>query len=153
LLGNMTVDIKGTEVNQRRCWIRALEHDSTRWVAWFRLGNDLARSGSDSRAIIRGKTYSAMYCFARVATMENSTVQCGQRGDAWLQRGFRQLLDKGRTMKATTIADTHDATWRQDRACSERAPSQPQRVLCSRDGMRSVRPCDNVASSGGEHAR
>jgi hypothetical protein len=84
LLSNVPVpvDIKGTEVNQRRCWIRALELDSTRWEAWFRLGNDLARSGSDSGAIIRGKTYSAVYCFARAVALNK---KCGEE---WLQLGL-----------------------------------------------------------------
>jgi hypothetical protein len=63
--------------------------------ALLRLGENLARSGRGSRATIRGKTCSAVYCFARVAPVENSTVLCGQRGDAWLLLGFWQLLDKG----------------------------------------------------------
>jgi hypothetical protein len=96
------VDIRGTEVNQQRCWIRALELDSTREEAWLRLGENLARSGSESRAIIRGKTYSAVYCFARVAPMENSTVQCGQRGDAWLLLGFRHSWIRATMMKTMT---------------------------------------------------
>jgi tetratricopeptide (TPR) repeat protein len=89
LLGNVTVNIKGTEVNQQLCWIRALEHDSTRWEAWLRLGEDLARSGIDSRAVIRGKTYSAVYCFARAVEVNK---KCRE---AWVQLGFQQPLDKG----------------------------------------------------------
>jgi tetratricopeptide (TPR) repeat protein len=91
LLSNVpvTVNIKGTEVNQRRCWIRALELDSTRWEAWFRLGNDLARSGSDSGAIIRGKTYSAVYCFTRAVALNK---ECGEK---WLQLGLRMRERSG----------------------------------------------------------
>jgi hypothetical protein len=89
LIGNVTVDIKGTEVNQQLCWIRALEHDSTRWRAWLRLGEDLARSGSDSRAIIRGKTCSAVYCFARAVALNK---KCRE---AWVQLGLQQPLDEG----------------------------------------------------------
>jgi hypothetical protein len=124
-------------VNQQRCSIRAVELDSTREEAWLRLGENLARSGSDSEAVIRGKSCSAAYCFGIVATMANSTVRCGQPGDAWLLLGFRQLPDKSHDDEDhDNVADTHDATWGQDRARSERAPSQPQRVLCPRAGMR-----------------
>jgi tetratricopeptide (TPR) repeat protein len=89
LIENMTVNIKGTEVDQQLCWIRALEHDSTREEAWLRLGENLARSGSDSRAIIRGKKCSAVYCFARAVALNK---KCRQ---AWLQLGLLQPLDEG----------------------------------------------------------
>jgi hypothetical protein len=88
LLDTVPVEIKGTEVSQQLCWIRALEHDSTRWEAWLRLGEDLARSGSDSRAIIRGKTCSAVYCFARAVEVNK---KCRQ---AWLQLGLLQPLEE-----------------------------------------------------------
>jgi tetratricopeptide (TPR) repeat protein len=87
LIENMTVNIKGTLVNQQLCWIRALEHDSTRWEAWLRLGNDLAGSGNDSRAIIRGKTCSAAYCFSRAVEVNK---ECRE---ARVQLGLRQSLD------------------------------------------------------------
>jgi hypothetical protein len=94
LLDNMTVDIKETEVNSGAAGFvplntipRAGKH-----------GCGLARTSRDPAWLTSHhphKTYSAVYCFARVAPMENSTVLCGQRGDAWLLLGFRQLLDKG----------------------------------------------------------
>jgi tetratricopeptide (TPR) repeat protein len=96
-LGYVTVDIKGTVMNQQRCWIRALEHDSTRWEAWLGLGEDLAQSGSGSRAVIRGKTYSAAYCFARAlgcdqcnrATTWALLVASMRDGDCVVVRGKR----------------------------------------------------------------
>jgi hypothetical protein len=49
------------------------------------------------------------------------------------------LLDKGHDDEDDdNVADTHDAAWGQDRACSERAASQPQRVLCSRRLARGI---------------
>jgi tetratricopeptide (TPR) repeat protein len=89
LIGNVSVDIKGTVMNRQLCWIRALEHDSTHWRAWLRLGNDLTRSGSDSRAIIRGKSYSAVYCFARAVALNK---KCRE---AWVQLGLQLPLDEG----------------------------------------------------------
>jgi tetratricopeptide (TPR) repeat protein len=89
VLGNVTVDINGTEVNQQLCWIRALELDSTRCEAWLRLGEDLARSGSDARVIIRGKTCSAVYCFARAVALNKKSRE------AWVQLGLQQPLEKG----------------------------------------------------------
>jgi tetratricopeptide (TPR) repeat protein len=89
LLGkNVTVYINGTEVNQQLCWIRALEHDWTRWEAWLRLGRDLARSGSDSQAIIDGKTYSAVECFARAVAVNK---KCRE---AWEQLAHRMRDDE-----------------------------------------------------------
>jgi hypothetical protein len=89
LLGNVTatVEINGMVVNQQLCWIRALEHDSTRWRAWLRLGEDLARSGVFSRAFIRGETCSAVCCFARAGALDN------KRREALLQLGLRMRDD------------------------------------------------------------
>jgi hypothetical protein len=114
------VEIKGTEVNQQLCWIRALEHDSTRWEAWLRLGEDLARSGIDSRAVIRGKTCSAVYCFARVAPMENSTVPCSAVSAA--TRGCSLLL--------TPTTPAHGAG-----PCTFGASSVSAAALCSRGSV------------------
>jgi hypothetical protein len=84
-----TVEIKGTEVNQQLCWIRALEHDSTRWEAWLRLGEDLARSGSlltshhPRQDVQRG---------VLLRPRAGHAIKCKRR-EAWLQLGLRMRDD------------------------------------------------------------